>query len=319
MRALTLAFLPFLFACSQETPRQDVLRIGLIGKSQSNPVFQAAHAGARAAAKELGPRYGKTIEIDWRTPPLEDAQKQAEALSTLARSGVPAIALACSDANALTKAIDDAIQLGALVMTFDSDAAQSRRLTCYGTDDLECGRRVMAELAQAMGEKGTVAILAGNQTAPNLQVRVRGVREELARHPGMRLLDDGIFYHEETPELAAQRVQSAQSTHPEIQGWAMVGGWALFTKNALPWPPGQVKVVAVDALPAQLHYLESGHVAVLLAQDCHGWGRKSVEVLLARLLAGQTPPPRIVDPLTRVTRANAAEWAGRWRDWLGGR
>ena len=30
--------------------------IGLVAKSQSNPVFQAAYAGAKDAAKELGPQ-----------------------------------------------------------------------------------------------------------------------------------------------------------------------------------------------------------------------------------------------------------------------
>jgi len=39
--------------------------------------------------------------------------------------------------------------------------------------------------------------------------------------------------------------------------------------------------VAVDALPAQLSYLRDGHVQVLLAQDCYGWGYKSVELVSA--------------------------------------
>ena len=39
------------------------------------------------------------------------------------------------------------------------------------------------ELAKAMGEKGVVAILAGNQNAPNLQARVRGVKEQAKKYP----------------------------------------------------------------------------------------------------------------------------------------
>ena len=66
---------------------QQKIVIGLVAKSQSNPVFQAAYSGAKDAALELGPRYGVTVEIDWQTPPDEDAQKQAEAIETLARSG----------------------------------------------------------------------------------------------------------------------------------------------------------------------------------------------------------------------------------------
>ena len=73
-----------------------------------------------------------------------------------------------------TPAINKAVELGAVVMCFDSDAPRSKRLCYYGTDDITCGRTVMKELARVMGDKGTIAILAGNQTAPNLQKRVAG-------------------------------------------------------------------------------------------------------------------------------------------------
>ena len=291
--------------------------IGLVAKSQSNPVFQAAYAGAKDAAKELGPKYGVTVEIDWQTPPDEDAQKQAEAVEQLARAGAAGIAMACSDANTVTPAINKAVEMGTSVVCFDSDAPKSKRMCYYGTEDITCGKAIMKELAGLMGDKGTIAILAGNQTAPNLQKRVQGVKNELAEHKGMQLMTDGIFYHPETPEQSAEAVNTAQSTHPEIQGWAMIGGWPLFAKNALKWAPGTIQVVAVDALPAQLAYLRSGHVAVLYAQDCYGWGYKSVELLLQKIVKGQTPKEiRIFDPLTKITKANADEWAKKWDKWL---
>lgn len=305
-------------ATAQEKPPPRKVTIGLVAKSQSNPVFQAAYAGAKDAAAELGPRYGVEVVIDWQTPPDEDAQKQAEAIEQLARGGAAGIAVSCSDANTCTPAIDKAVQLGAAVMCFDSDAPRSKRLCYYGTDDETCGRSVMEELAKIMGDKGTIAILAGNQTAPNLQKRVAGVKEELKKHASMNLLADGVFYHRETPEDAAEAVNTAQTTNPRIAGWAMIGGWPLFTKDALRWKPGQVKVVAVDALPAQLSYLETGHVQTLFAQDCYGWGYKSVQILLDKIVRNEDPKQtRIIDPLTRVTRESAAEFRRKWDKWLG--
>jgi ribose transport system substrate-binding protein len=176
----------------------------------------------------------------------------------------------------------------------------------------------MSELAKAMNDEGVVAILAGNQTAPNLQARVAGDKDEMAKHPRMRLLPDGVFFHLETPERAVEALNQAQSLHPEIQGWAMVGGWPLFAKEAVRWVPGSVKIVAVDALPAQLAYLETGHVEVLLAQDCYGWGRRSVEILVTKALDGKEPPgaPRLIDPLTRVSRQDARALAMKWEVWL---
>jgi len=294
------------------------ITIGLVAKSQSNPVFQAAYAGAKAAAKELGPKYGVEVSIDWQTPPDEDAQKQAEAIEQLARGGAQGIAISCSDANGCTPAINKATELGSVVVCFDSDAPRSKRLCFYGTDDITCGKAVMAELAKAMDNKGTIAILAGNQTAPNLQKRVQGVKDDLKNYPGIKLLPDGVFYHPETPEQSAEAVNTAQSTHPQIEGWAMIGGWPLFAKNALKWAPGSIKVVSVDALPAELNYVKSGYVTALFAQDCYGWGYKSVELLLNKIVKGENPSSeRIIDPLTRVTKENVDAIGNNWNKWLG--
>ena len=291
--------------------------IGLVAKSQSNPVFQAGYAGAKDAAKELGPKYGVEVEIDWQTPPDEDAQKQAEAIEQVARGGAQGIAVSCSDANTCTPAINKAVELGSVVMCFDSDAPRSKRLCYYGTDDITCGKLVMMELARAMNDKGIIAILAGNQTAPNLQKRVQGVKDELKNHPNIKLIADGVFYHPETPEQAAEAVNTAQSTHPEIEGWAMIGGWPLFAKNALKWAPGSVKVVSVDALPAELGYVRGGYVAALFAQDCYGWGYKSVEILLNKIVKGESPKDvRIIDPLTKVTKDNVGAIGKNWDKWL---
>ena len=118
-------------------------------------------------------------------------------------------------------------------MCFDSDAPNSKRFAYYGTDDKACGQRTVEVLAKAMGEKGTIAILAGNQSAPNLQNRVAGAKEALAKYPNMKLNNPGVFYHVETPEKAAEAVQNAQNANPGIQGWAMIGGLALVHRGCL--------------------------------------------------------------------------------------
>src|SRR5215831_9632729 len=90
------------FAAPADSPPKKSYTLGLVAKSQSNPVFQAARTGAEQAAKDLGAKYGITIKIDWRTPNDEDAQKQAEAIEQLILAGPNGIAVSCSDANKLT-------------------------------------------------------------------------------------------------------------------------------------------------------------------------------------------------------------------------
>ncbi len=303
-------------AGSSTGPRK--LVIGIVAKSQANAVFQIAHRGARDAAKELAEQYGVTIDLRIETPPDEDAQKQAEAIEALSTSGAAGIAISASHAGTLRPAIQKAVERGCVVVCFDSDVPNSGRLCYYGTDDLDAGQKVMAELAQVMNDKGVIAILAGNQAAPNLQKRRDGVLAELARHPGIKLLDDGTFYHEETPEKSAEALNTAQTTHPQITGWALIGGWPLFTNNALRWTPGEVKVVSVDALPEMIDYLDSGHVQVLLAQDCYGWGYQSVKLILDKVVKDQSPAQeRVIAPLSRVTKENSGEYRQQFRQWTG--
>jgi len=289
--------------------------IGLVAKSQGNPVFQAARVGANDAAKELGAKYGITIKIDWRTPNEEDAQKQAEAIEQLALSGADGIAVSCSDANKLTDAINSAVRNGVAVATFDSDAPASKRFVIFGVDDIKCGEQTMDELAKIMEGKGVVAILAGNQNAPNLQKRVQGAKNAAKKYPGIKIRD--TYYHKETPQDAAARVEQVMQSNPDITGWCMIGGWPLFTDNALKWAPGWWKCVSVDALPPQLPYLRSGHVQMLLAQQVYEWGHRSVEHLINKLHLKKNPTVlHDVSPLVPITKENVDAFAKNWDKWL---
>ena len=111
--------------------------IAMIAKSSTNPVFLAARTGAEAAAKELSAKTGIDVQVDWLTPPQEDAQVQAQRIQQAVNDGANAILISCSDAGKVTGAINDAVDRGVPVMTFDSDAPQSKRFAFYGVDDVQ--------------------------------------------------------------------------------------------------------------------------------------------------------------------------------------
>ncbi len=314
---LALLFLPLTVgACSKPagTPTGPRLKIALIAKSSTNPVFLSARTGAEAAARELSEKHKIAIEIAWLTPPQEDGQIQAQRIAQAVNEGASAILLSCSDAGKVTGAIADAVARDVPVMTFDSDAPDSKRFAFYGVDDVDTGRKVMAELATLMGGKGRVGILAGNQNAPNLRKRVDGVKEEAARHPGISIV--GVFNHIETPQDAAAEVVKVGNAYPDIQGWAMVGGWPLFTKTLLTdLSPDKLKIVSVDALPAQLAYVDQGLAPVLLAQPTYLWGHVGVTTIVKKIHLKEDVPARIPMELVRVTKDNLGSWARQLRDW----
>ena len=288
---------------------------GMIAKSQGNMFFLAARAGAEDAAKELSTRHGIKIKIDWRTPNEEDAQRQAEFIEQLLLAGTDGIIISCSDANKLTDAINKADRQGVPVATFSGDAPASRRFVSIGIDDFKCGEQTFIELAKLMGGKGTVAAIDGNPNAVNLQQRAAGFRAAAKRSPGIKVLD--VYYHKETPQDAVAKIEQVQQSNPDITGWGLLGGWPLFTDNALKWPAGTVKCVSVDALPPQLAYVRSGHVEMLLAQDVYGYGQRAVQHLVNKLVLKKNPAsPQDVTPLIAVTKANVDAYAKNWEKWL---
>ena len=290
------------------------LKIAMIAKSSTNPVFLSARTGAEAAAKELSAKYSIPIEIAWLTPPTEDGQVQAQRVAQAVNEGANVILISSSDAGKVTGAIDDAVSRGVPVMTFDSDAPQSKRFAFYGVDDTETGVSVMVELAKQMNGKGNIGILAGNQNAPNLRKRVDGVKQEAAKYPGIKIV--GTFYHVETPQDSAAEVIRAQNAYPEITGWAMIGGWPLFTPTLLTdLDPKKVKIVSVDALPPELAYVEKGLAPVLLAQSTYLWGYVSVGMIVDKIHLKKDVQVMNKMELVRVSKDNLGAWARQLRDW----
>lgn len=303
--------------CGGDSPApqgDNTLTIAMIAKSSTNPVFLSSRTGAEAAAKELSAQHGIDIVIDWRTPPTEDGQVQAQRIAQAVNDGVDAVLISCSDAAKVTGAIDDAVDRGVPVMTFDSDAADSKRFAYYGVDDIEMGQAVMRELAALMGGKGKVAILAGNQNAPNLRRRVEGALQEAAKYPDIAIA--GAFYHIETPQDAAAEVVRVNNAYPDLAGWAMVGGWALFTQTLLTdLNPEKIKVVSVDGLPPELAYIEKGVAPVLWAQPTYLWGYESVRLIVDKVHLKKDVP--VINPmaLERVSKENIGAWARKLKGW----
>ena len=288
--------------------------IAMIAKSSTNPLFLSGRTGADSAAKELSKQYGVNVRVDWLTPPSEDATIQAQRIASAVNSGDNAILLSASDAGKLIGAVNEAVDRGVPVMTFDSDVAGSKRFSFYGGDDELIGKQVMQELAKQMNGKGRIAILGGSQNAPNLQKRIEGVKNEAKNYPGITIVN--TFYHEETPQDAAAEVVRAQNAYPGIQGWAMIGGWALFTKALLTdLDPARLKIVSVDALPAELPYVDKGLAPVLLAQPTYLWGYVSVKTIFDHVYLHKDVPPHVQMDLVRVSKDNLGTWARQLKAW----
>ena len=298
------------------SPKQKIT-IGMIGKLASSNVFIAMNTGAHVAAKELGARYNLDIEIDWQAPNVENVQEQAAAIERFASNGAAGVAVSCIDANYLTPVINKAMEKGVPVMCFDSDAPKSKRFAYFGANDIDFGKMLLKELAAAIDGKGSIAVLAGNKNALNLQRRLQGIKDDLKKYPGISLAPEDVYNNIELPDVASSTVDRAQKKHPSIKGWIFIGSVVLQMKNSLKWKPGEVKAVAGNAVPAELEYVKSDYVQGLVGVNCFQIGYKTVEIMLDKIRNNHAPAdPLMYIPLTSVSKANVDEWQLNWRKWL---
>ena len=89
-------------------------------------------------------------------------------------------------------------------------------------------------------------MLAGNRTAPNLRRRVEGVNARgRAATPASRSSAPSTRRDAAGGERDGH---PRRRRHPDIDGWAMVGGWALYTKTLLhdcSWTPSPAQAVKI--------------------------------------------------------------------------
>jgi ribose transport system substrate-binding protein len=297
-RIALLTFLTSLaIACGGDAPADAPrrYRFAVIPKALDLPVFDYAKKGAERAAKQLG-----NVEVIWRGSETGDQLKQKEILEGFITQRVDGIAISCLNGDFLTETINRAMDSGIPVVTWDADAPKSKRIAFYGVDDQAAGRILGEEAAKLLNGKGTVALMT-TIGATNLQRRLDGVLEILAKHPAIRIVE--TYDVKEDQVRAAELIAAGTNRYPDLGAWISVGGWPVFTRNALAPVPKSTLVIAFDTIQPAPQLLKEGRVQILIGQKYFGWGEEPVK-LLAGIKAGRMPPATIIDSGVDVVRAD---------------
>ena len=288
------------------SPAAKRYRFAVIPKSLDLPVFNYARVGAERKARELG-----NVDILWRGPETADQLRQKEILESFITQGVDGIAISSLNGDFLTETIDRAMAAGIPVVTWDADAPKSKRAAFYGVDDVAAGRIMGEQTVRLLGEKGKVAAIT-SVGAVNLQRRLEGVREVLAKQPGMKIVE--VYDIKEDPVRCAEIIASGSRRYPDLGAWISVGGWPVFTRNALDAvDPSRTKFISFDTIPPAPDLLKEGKVQVLIGQKYFGWGAEPVRIL-SEFKAGRPPASPIIDSgVDVVTAANVDEYVAAWK------
>lgn len=222
----------------------DDFKLGMVIKSTTNPYYNATLAGAKIAAQETGG------EVDNYGPTESSAKAQVDIINSLADRRVTAIAVAPSDPDAVVPAMQRAAKLGAKVVTFDADASGGRSFFVNQATSDSIGRFGAQLLIRELGPdpKGEVAVVSAQPTAANQNLWIDAFKDEVAKYPGLKVVDTVYGYDNE--QKAFDATVALTTKHPSLAG--------IFA----PTCPG------LPAVARALESVDKGHGKIKLSGNC---------------------------------------------------
>src|ERR671924_124801 len=166
------------------TKAEQNFKIYLLPKNLGNPYFNASHAGAKAAAKQLGDT------VTYNAPTEASGTKQVPFIDTAVRQGFRAIIISAADANAVAPALKRAQSRGVKVITYDADTIPSARTVFVSLPDFKSvGEAQIEWLGSQINYRGEFAILSATAVAPNQNQWIKFMKAALkkAKYRNMKL------------------------------------------------------------------------------------------------------------------------------------
>lgn len=235
----------------------------LVAFNKKIPYWQNANAGLRRAAIELG------VGAEMIGPDTYDPQGQKSELDRIIAEEKPpaGILVSASDADTLTPSINAAMAKGINVITIDSDAPDSKRLTFIGTNNYRIGTQSAEVTAQQLGRAGTVIVYT-TKGQPNLEERLRGYHDVFNQFPAIRIIE--VF------DMKGDAVNAFERTKTEVEGRNRNRMDAFVCLEAISCPEvadvltrnnvHDKVVIAMDTSERTLEWIKKGVIYATIAQ-----------------------------------------------------
>ncbi len=232
----------------------------LVSANLQVPYWKTAGTGFTNAAAQL------KVRSDFTGPQNYDPKAERDAVDQAVQKKATGILLGVTDPALLKDSIDKAVAAGIPVITMDSDAPTSKRLFFIGTNNYQAGFTGGLRLAQELKGKGNVVVFSMPDQS-NLQERLRGYREALARTPDIKITrvvdiqgDPRIAFDTTTQIIGKERDKVDAFVCLEAQAGKEVAG-VLDSYHVTGKP-----VIAMDTDQETLDWIRKGVIAATISQ-----------------------------------------------------
>lgn len=274
------------------------VKIGMAVSTLNNPFFVQLRDGAQAAADAAGAEL--TVQ-----DAQNDAANQANQMQNFATQQVSAIVINPVDSDAAGPMVKS---VGSIpVVAVDRGVNGAEVASFVSSDNVMGGKLAADALAEAMGEKGEVAVLQGVAGTSASRDRYAGFEEGIKAYPNIKVVarQPADFDRAKGLDVTTNILQS----NPNITGiFAENDEMALGAVKALGADAGKkVQIVGFDGTPDGIAAVEAGTMYATIAQLPRDLGAKAVETAIA-VAQGQTVEKEISVEVKVVTKENVADF-----------
>ena len=239
----------------------------------SSPFWDPMEVGMSKAASELG------CEATSRRPTTDSPALQRQIIEEYQAQKVDGIGISVIESDTIGPLIDELMNSGIRVITFDSDAANSKRIAYIGTNNFEAGKAAGEAAKKLLPEGGKVFGFVGNQNAPNARERIAGFREATK---GTNIVLVDVFDDNKDPAKARANVENVLQAHKDVKmllGLFSYDGPQIAAAVKEAGMLGKVKILCFDAEPETINHLKRGEIDATVVQKPYEFGYRSVQLL----------------------------------------
>ena len=212
------------------------------------------------------------------------------------------------DKEAMANPVKQLVSNGSKVLFVDTELTDaSLGLSRISSDNKLGGQLGAKALAQQIGDKGKVIVLAPAKGIATTDDRVTGFKQELANHPGITLVAEQ--YPGDDAAKAQGIVSATMAANPDLAGIFasnLVTGEGSAAALKAANKVSAIKLVEFDASPAQVEALKAGTIQALISQEPLDIGKQGVDQAV-NALTGKPVEKQISTKLVQVTKDNLTD------------
>jgi len=275
-------------SCRPKSPND----VAMVLKTLSNPFFVQMRHGAEAEAV-LHPELHLLVQA---TRTETDTLEQNQIVDNLLARGIRVLCLTPDDSKGSISAVLSANRDKIPVIVVDTKLdepelhRQGGKIATFIASDNKKGGELAGEvLAQALSQKGKVALIEGAPGQETAVARSAGFLESIGRSPNIKVVARQTAYWER--EKGYSVTQAILVANPDVVGiFACNDEMALGAVRAVHDLKRDVVIVGFDYTPDGKAAIERGELYASVAQSPEAMGKLAIQSA-ASLIAGKAVPP----------------------------